>query len=303
VAHIAAIYTLGSRSAPVPSDVARVVPRHHVGIAQVAMAAAVASLVWALVGTPLSSLEASTAPERPVPFDEIWIGTRTTAETLARFGGTTSHVFLGGSTSFAIGGWGGAVPTASWASVAAFSADLQADKIPQDVRVVMYDPEAWEATPIDEQLDPAAAMRTFGMLARKHGYLVVITPHPNLATVAGAECVSRAGETLEQAFLRCEIQADAARYADVVEIQAQYLETDRAKYEAFVRALAVQARQANPGVLVISGLSTNFTTHPSVLFDAWRSVIGIVDGHYLNVPHGRRPEVAVAFLRMAAAAE
>jgi hypothetical protein len=272
-------------------------------LTQVSTTAAVASLVWALVGAPLSSLEASTATPRRVPFDEIWIATRTTAETLVRFDGTTSHVFLGGSTSFAIGGWGGAVPTASWASAAAFSADLQAGTIPQDVRVVMYDPEAWDATPIGEQLDPAAAMRTFGMLARKHGYLVVITPHPNLVTVAGAACEARIGETLEEAFLRCEIEADAARYADVVEIQAQYLETNRGRYSAFVRAITAQAREANPGVLVISGLSTNFTTDPSILFDAWRSVIGIVDGHYLNVPHGRRPEVAVAFLQMVAATE
>lgn len=303
MAHITAIHTLGSWGARLQGEIDRVKPRLHTSIAQVSSAAAVASLVWALVGTPLSSLEASTAPERAAPFDEIWIGTRTTAETLAQLDETTSRVFLGGSTSFTIGGWGGAAPTASWASVAAFSADLQAGTIPQEIRVVMYDPEAWEATPIDEQLDPAAAMRTFGLLARRHGYLVVITPHPNLATVAGAECVSRTGETLEQAFLRCEIQADAARYADVVEIQAQYLETDRGKYQAFVRGLTAQAREANPGVLVISGLSTNFTADPSVLFEAWRSVIGIVDGHYLNVPHGRRPEVAIAFLQMAAAAE
>jgi hypothetical protein len=33
----------------------------------------------------------------------------------------------------------------------------------------------------------------------------------------------------------------------------------------------------------------NFTSDPSVLFAAWESVLGIVDGHCLNVPHGRRP--------------
>jgi len=27
---------------------------------------------------------------------------------------------------------------------------------------------------------------------------------------------------------------------------------------------------------------------PSVLFAAWESVLGIVDGHHLNVPRGRR---------------
>jgi hypothetical protein len=36
------------------------------------------------------------------------------------------------------------------------------------------------------------------------------------------------------------------------------------------------------------------------LLEAWRSVLGRVDGHYLNVPHGRDPETALAFLRTAA---
>jgi hypothetical protein len=35
-----------------------------------------------------------------------------------------------------------------------------------------------------------------------------------------------------------------------------------------------------------------------VLYAAWRSVLDVVDGHYLNVPDGYRPAVAVAFLRM-----
>jgi hypothetical protein len=68
-----------------------------------------------------------------------------------------------------------------------------------------------------------------------------------------------------------------------------------------VRAAAEQARAANPGVLVLSGLSTNFTSDPSVLFAAWESMLGIVDGHYENVPHGRRPATAVGFLQKVAA--
>jgi len=34
-----------------------------------------------------------------------------------------------------------------------------------------------------------------------------------------------------------------------------------------------------------------------VLLAAWRSVRGVVDGHYLNVPQGIRANVAVAFAR------
>jgi len=50
-------------------------------------------------------------------------------------------------------------------------------------------------------------------------------------------------------------------------------------------------------VEVISGISTSFTEDPQVLVAAWRSVRGVVDGHYLNVPQGIRANVAVAFAR------
>ena len=68
-----------------------------------------------------------------------------------------------------------------------------------------------------------------------------------------------------------------------------------------ITAAAKQARDANPGVLVLSGLSTNFASDPSTLYAACRSVLGTVNGHYLNVPHGRRPETALAFLRLVTA--
>jgi hypothetical protein len=115
-------------------------------------------------------------------------------------------VFLGSSTSFALGGWGSSAPAVSWASEEAFEADLEAGRISPEVRVVMYDPEIWDATPLLERLDPAAAMRSFGLLARKHGYLVVITSHPNLVTVPNAACTAEDGESLEDAFLRCGIE-------------------------------------------------------------------------------------------------
>jgi hypothetical protein len=115
--------------------------------------------------------------------------------------------------------------------------------------------------------------------------------------VHGAVCGVLGGESLESAYLRCGIQAMAARAADIVEVQAQYLETDPGAYAGFVAAAAAQARQANPNVLVLSGISTSFTEDPDVLMAAWRSVHGVVDGHYLNVPQGLRPSIAVAFAR------
>lgn len=271
----------------------------HLPVPAIGAFVAVAVLFSVVTRGPQTSFDA--APVSSAPFGEVWIGTRTTAANLASFDAPTTAMFLGGSTSFGLGGWGSAAPAVAWASEARFADDLLHGRIPDDVRVVMYDPEAWDATPINEQMDPVSAMQRFESLARTHGYVVVITPHPNLVAAAGAACAAGAGEAIEHAFLRCEIEAEAARYADVVEVQAQYLEADPGAYHRFVAAAAAQARDANPGVLVLSGLSTNFASDPSTLYVAWRSVLGTVNGHYLNVPHGRRPETALAFLRLVAA--
>jgi hypothetical protein len=228
---------------------------------------------------------------------QIWIGTATTRGTLARIDPDAAAGLLGAPQSITLGEPIGAPLALSWSSERRFARDVVDRSIPSSVRIVLYDPEGWLATPPAERRAPIPAMLAFGALARANGYLPVITPHPSLMQVHGATCAQMSGETLEVAYLRCGIQAAAARAADIVEVQAQFLETDPDAYEAFVTAAAAQARWANPGVQVISGISTTFTEDPQVLLAAWRSVRGVVDGHYLNVPNGVRPTVAVAFAR------
>ena len=71
-------------------------------------------------------------------------------------------------------------------------------------------------------------------------------------------------------------------------------------FRSFVEAEAAQARLANPNVVVLAGLSTRFASGPETLLNAWDSVTDIVDGHYMAVPEGIRPDIATAFLRMLA---
>ena len=235
--------------------------------------------------------------ERLSPSTQVWIATATTRGTLSQLDPVAAQGLLGGPRSITLGEPIGAPAALAWSSERRFAAQLAAGEIPSSVRVVLYDPEGWLATPAAERRAPIPAMLTFGALARAHGYLPVITPHPSLMAVHGAVCAPMAGESVETAYLRCGIQAAAARAADIVEVQAQYLETDPAAYAAFVAAAAGQAREANPNVLVLSGISTTFTENPDVLEAAWRSVHGVVDGHYLNVPQGLRPSVAISFAR------
>jgi len=107
---------------------------------------------------------------------------------------------------------------------------------------------------------------------------------------------------MEAAYLRCEIAAEAARYADAYETQAQYLQRDPGRYREFVSRTADQAREANPGVVMLSGLSTHpgFPATPDMLLTAWRSVREVVDGHYLSLARRRLPDVAATFLRKVA---
>jgi hypothetical protein len=193
----------------------------------------------------------------------------------------------------------GATRGVTTASLATFEAMIEKGAIDPEVTVAMYDIERWNATPPEEQQDPIGSIRRFAALARSHGYLVVITPHPRLVEVEGGRCAVEPGESVWDAYLRCDITGQAAAVADIVETQAQVLQRDPVEYRRFVAATAEQARAASPEVAIISGLSTSpgYRATPEMLLRAARSVDGIVDGFYLSLARGRFPHVAVEFLR------
>src|SRR5262245_1243953 len=236
-------------------------------------------------------------PSTP-PLGQVWIATTPTLAHLRAFDPDASALFFDRSGSFVLGGAGtAAVAARAWSDEAAFEADLASGAIAPQVRYVMYDPEGWASTPRGERRHPVAAMRAFARAARAAGYGVIITPHPNLVDVRHAACGAGPNGKDSAAYVRCGIGAAAARVADVVEIQAQWLEWDPPAYRAFVEAAADQARDANPDVVVLAGLSTRYASGPGDLLEAWDSVSDIVDGHYMAVPEGISPQIAASFLR------
>ncbi|MGZ8614448.1 MAG: hypothetical protein ACXWX4_07180 [Actinomycetota bacterium] len=257
---------------------------------------------WGAKGAPVAvflALSVGAASPGPViPPSGTWVVTRINAEVLEELDPGLTRAFLGTPDTIALGGYGDAVPAMGWASLAAFEFDVGAGLVPDNVRIVMYDPEAWEHTPLDEQLDPAGAMAGFAALARAHGYLVLMTPHPSLVTVPGAACPMRTDESATAAFLRCGLVAAAAVHADVVDVQLQSLQRNPARYREAIAEAARQARAANPDVQVLAHLTTAMAPDPTVLYAAWHSVQPVVDGQYLGVPGGRRATVALAFMRM-----
>src|SRR6266511_547062 len=231
-----------------------------------------------------------------------WVTSRGTISAIAALDPRVAAAVFGTPTAIALGGWPGSTHGMAWASQAKFAADLEAGVIPATVRAVMYDPEAWEATPLPERQDPVKYIEEFARLAHQHGYFVIVTPHPRLVEVPGGRCRMRASETMEAAYLRCGIAAEAARHADGYETQGQYLQRDPGRYQEFVSRTAAQAREANPDVVMLSGLSTHpgYPATPEMLHEAWQSVREVVDGHYLSLARRRLPSVAATFLRRAA---
>lgn len=227
-----------------------------------------------------------------------WVAVTGTIRAIADVDATTAARVFGSSDAVALGGWPGATTGRAWASYALFAEDVAAGTISRDVSVAMYDPENWDATPLPERLDPRGYIESFCALARSNGYVVLVTPHPNLVSVPGSPYGPRVGESREAAYLRSGIVEVSAEHADAVETQAQTLQRDPVAYRAFVAATARLARDVKPDVQVLSGLSTHpgYPATHEMLEDAWACVRDVIDGHYLSLARLRLTPVATSFL-------
>ena len=215
--------------------------------------------------------------------------------------GVADRVF-GSTDAIALGGWPGATHGRAWASYETFAQDVRRGAIPDDVTLAMYDPEAWDKTPLYERLDPVRYIEDFCALARANGFTVAVTPHPNLVCVPGSRHAQELGESREDAYLRSGIVDVCAANAVVYETQAQRLQNEPEVYRAFVLETALLARSVNENVRVLSGLSTHpgYPANAEMLVAAWSSVRDVVDGHYLSLAKRRLVAVAASFLsRMA----
>lgn len=178
-------------------------------------------------------------------------------------------------------------PVVSFPAVAALDEAIRTNGLPAGTRAILYDPEAWSFTPADEQRDPVRAAARAAELAHAHSLQLIVAPALNLTTVLAP---GQPGPRWRQ-YLDLRLAAELAKFADVIDLQAQSLERSAASYASFVRAAAQQARSANPRVTVLAGLSTNPPGAPvdsqqlTATIEASRQ---LVDGYWLNIP-GRGP--------------
>jgi hypothetical protein len=202
-------------------------------------------------------------------------------------------------------GWH-SVSTRSFTSYAALKAAFAANSIPSSVQAIIYDDEAWQFTPVAEQQHFALYVKEAADLVHSHHMQLIATPATDLVSVL-APGVQK---NKYKRFLSLNIIKDAAQYADVVEVQAQGSESSTSTYAQFVNAAAAQAKNANPGVVVLAGLSTNPDGQKVTgqqLYAAFQATSSDVSGYWLNIPGNQggycprcgtpQPQVAIDFLQ------
>lgn len=170
----------------------------------------------------------------------------------------------------------------SFASYAAMRSRLSTEPLDPHVQAVVYDDEAWPLSPRAEQRDPVRYTAMAAALAHQYHLILVATPATNLATVESLHATEK-----YSAFLQLEIAQQVARYADVYEIQAQGSEANQAHYRNFVARAATQAREGNPVVDVLAGLSSNPVGQrisAQALYRDELSTRKVVSEYWLNIP-------------------
>jgi hypothetical protein len=175
------------------------------------------------------------------------------------------------------------VPTVDYASYQGITSAFTNGSLPGKYKALIYDNEHWQFTPVNEQVDPIYYEQLAANLAHAHGMLYVATPATDLVAATGTLVNNNEADT----YLARNIAGNTARYADVIDIQAQNLETNLGNFVHFVTTAAGQARLANPKVKVYVGLTTNPSGQQltgSQLFTPYSAVTSYADGYWLNIP-------------------
>lgn len=193
-------------------------------------------------------------------------------------------------------GWS-STPAVKWESYAQFVDHTDGNpangELEPGIDIVIYDPEQWAETPVNEQQDPPTYMRLFCERARTLGKQCWNAPARTLMQVSGSvfhtDAYGNCGSsgTLTARYLACDLAGHAARYADGIDIQMQAHQSSVNDYDTYVNAARVDALAANSIALTRSNLSTSLTGASSqVLCDARKAVktdLGPTEGHWLHV--------------------
>jgi hypothetical protein len=217
-----------------------------------------------------------------------WVMTGWNIHQLDQLSPATASHFFNTPSSYATGPLAATSPVSDgfatssvlvYSSYAQFAADVASHAIAPSYGWVMYDPEFWAQTPLNEQQDPALYLQEFGQLAHANGLKVIEAPARDLAMVPGAACPQVAGENLDHWFLRCDLPGAAAADADMVVVQDQVNTTNPAEFDFLYSNSRAQAQAANPAVVVDAEVSTTYGTAAQMAAAAKSAG---ADGIYIN---------------------
>jgi hypothetical protein len=175
-----------------------------------------------------------------------------------------------------------AIPVRSFTSYASLERTVSSGGIDPAVRAILYDCEAWDFTPEAEQRDHAGFTERAARVVHARGLTFITAPAVTLARLIPHPTKRRYDD-----FIAAGFAADAARHADAYVVQAQGSERDLPRFAGFVERAARQAREANPRVSVLAGISTNpsgLRVEANDILRAITATRGIVDGYWFNIP-------------------
>jgi hypothetical protein len=194
-----------------------------------------------------------------------WLMTAGNVQTLSQTDSSTASYFFNTPTAYGAGASlvktpvqarYATTPVLSYTSYAQFSSDIQNGAITYPYKWVMYDPEAWAQTPVNEQQNPVKYMTLFGQLAHAHGLQVIQAPALDLAWVPGSVLPLHQGESGDQWFVRVNIAGAAAAAGDIFDLQNESNTTSGGQYAYMFNTTQAQAQAANSNVKVYSEVST-----------------------------------------------
>jgi hypothetical protein len=248
-----------------------------------------------------------TGPATASAATQNWIATGWNIRLLNQASPAAAAHFFNRPSSYGVGGnraaspilaGFGTLPVLQYGSYAQFAADVQAGAITYPYHWILYDPENWAQTPLNEQQDPGTYLPLFAQLAHANGYQVIEAPARNLGFVAGSACPKLSAETLDQWYVRCDVAGMVAAYSDIYLLQDEANAANLPEYDWLFSQARAQALASNPLITVDSEVTTNFGTADQMTAAA-QSVNA--DGFYLGVPDGAIDEATQFLQNMQAA--
>ena len=266
--------------------------------AAAAGAAAVLAAGGVLLGVAVSTASAAAKPAWMMTAGNIQQMSQQDAATTAHFFNTPASYGCGGSlVSSPVQRGYATTPVLTYPSYAEFASDIASGAITYPYKWVLYDPEYWAQTPVNEQQDPVKYLRLFGQLAHAHGFKVAEVPALGLAWVPGSVLPRQQGESANAWYLRVNIAGAAAVASNIYILQDESNTANLTQYDSLYTSAAAQARSANPNIAVYSEVSTSNGTASQMMAAAQSISPG---GFYVAAP-GAIPQAVQFFNNMEAA--